>query len=290
MLTRPWVQTSIRWSLPLIAVFVAGPAAGWLIRALRAPDGSSDVSLLLGASPVLGAVAGLVAVGICFVAALPAARMYGPRSGLLTFALALMWPAWMTGRVGWILRADPSAGTLALLGLEGLLVGVVVTGAIIGLGRWSSQRTTPLTSDPVGQFRRAFTTTAGLAGTAAGAAAGLGVAWVVAKEDLRGQALLAAFGAGIASAVAARLVGTALDQEAPIASGFAGMVVAATLAPLVVLLVPGVSDLPAALLTGSVPGAALLQPMDWAAGALLGVPTGLSWVGEFEQPAEPQRA
>lgn len=290
MMKSPVVQSTVRWAIPLIAVFVAGPAAGWLIHALRGADGGPDVSLLVSASPALGLATGLAALAICTLVAVPAARMYGPRPGLLAFALALLWPAWMTGRMGMVLRADPTAATLARLAAEGLIIGAVGLAAVALLARISIDRTTPLAGDPWGQIKRALTTSAGLAGTLAGAAAGIGIAWVVAKEDLRGQALLAAFAGGIACAVAARLVGTALDQEAPLASGFAGMVVAAVLAPLIVLIVPGVKGLGGALLTGEVPGAALLQPFDWLVGAVLGVPTGLSWVGEFEQSPQAKAA
>jgi len=280
------INTSLRWVLPLAALLGVGPLAGAIVRTLRAVDGGHDVTLLLNNAPAMGLLVGAAALALCVAIGVPAARRFGPKYGMLVAALALLWPAWMTGRVEYVFRLAPDAGTIARMVIEGVLGGA----AIIAIGAFyaaiSKDQTRPLADGYGAQLRRSVTTNAGLAGSIAGALAALAVAWVVARNDLRGQAIFAAFVAGIASGVVSRLVATALDEHAPLACGYVGMAIAAVLAPLVLLVMPGPGGILDAALAGTLPGPGKLQALDWLTGAMLGVGTGLSWLGEIEH-AEP---
>ncbi|GJM19631.1 MAG: hypothetical protein DHS20C14_18440 [Phycisphaeraceae bacterium] len=283
-------RTILKWALPIIALLVVGPLWALVVQGLRAPDGGHDVSFLYNASPAMGVGVGVVAFVIAGVVALITCRLFGPRVGVYVWGLGLLWPAWVTGSVGVMLRADPQASTLIMLAIEGALIGA---GALVGVGLLSRvggadhadddhRRVVPFAKGFGGQIRRTLTTSAGLAGLGAGVAGAIGAAWLIAQTDMRGQALLAALGAGIVGAVAARLVGSALSQDAPVATPFIAVALAAVLAPLVGMGYPGAGGLTDALVTGSAPGFLFLQPADWGIGILLGVPIGLSWVGELE--------
>jgi len=55
-------QTTTRWSVYLLALFLLGPVAGLLVASLRAPDGGHDATLLVNTTPVMGVIKGLLAI------------------------------------------------------------------------------------------------------------------------------------------------------------------------------------------------------------------------------------
>lgn len=276
------IDTTLRWVLPLAALLAVGPLAAWIVRAIRAGDGTRTVSLLVNDDPAVAIGAGILAIALALAIGLVAARRLGPQVGMTTAGLAMIWPAWMMGRVELVLRLHPTGGALTRLVIEGVLAGGIILAAYGAMARVTRAKDLPLARDCLGQLRRSVTSNAGLAGSLAGAVAALGVAWLIARHDLRGQAIFAAFAAGIASGLVSRLVGTALDQDAPLASAFVGMALAAVVAPALLFVTPGSGGLLDAAVAGTLPGPARLQPIDWITGALLGVSTGLAWLGELE--------
>ncbi len=285
-------RTILKWALPLAAFLVAGPLWSVAVGSLRAPDGGHDITFLHAQSLPMSLAIGLGAFGVAGVLGLIAARVFGPRVGVWVWGLGLLWPAWLTGRMGVILRANPETGMLVMLAIEALLLG---GGAIAGVALISrthdaatgpddeGRRVIPFAHKFEKQLRATFKTSAGLASLGAGLVGALGLAWVIGQTDMRGQALLAAFGAGVGAAVAGRLVGTSMAKDAPIAATFVAVALAGVIAPLIAIVYPGTNNLAASVIGHDLPGFLALQPADWAIGLLLGVPTGLSWVGELEQ-------
>ncbi|MEQ8771155.1 MAG: hypothetical protein RIB60_11680 [Phycisphaerales bacterium] len=284
-------RTILKWALPLAALLVAGPLWSLAVGSLRAPDGGHDVTFIHSQSIAMSLLIGLGAFAVAGLLGFIAARLFGPRVGVFVWGLGLLWPAWTTGRMGVILRTNPETGVLIMLAIEALILGV---GAIVGVAFLArchdaathasddAKRVIPFAHNFVAQIRDTFRTSAGLVSLATGAAAALGLAWVIGQTDLRGQALLAAFGAGIGAAVVGRLVGTSMAKDAPIAATFLAVALAGVLAPLIAIVYPGTNNLASSVIEHELPGFLALQPADWAIGLLLGVPTGLSWVGELE--------
>ena len=116
-----------------------------------------------------------------------------------------------------------------------------------------------------------------------GCAAGLAAAWLIARTDDKGQTIIAAIAAGIAAAAAGKLAGASMGDEPPIEIFFVSIALAAIVSPVAVLFMHGSSaenDLFAARLFAP----AQIMPLDWAAGALIGVPIGARWVqGSIER-------
>ena len=110
-------------------------------------------------------------------------------------------------------------------------------------------------------------------------AGGLG-AWLAAREDLKGQTIGAA-------AVAGALGGTLARVLAPRAAGWT-VVLGVCLAGVVGMALAagaGLREMVGALYGDGVNGtlAALgrVSPLDWAAGALMGAPVGMTWAGSM---------
>jgi hypothetical protein len=209
----------------------------------------------------------------------------------LTFASALgiSLGGWKRGAVAWLLAIFATLGVVAVAKLVVFMLGPP--------GRL------PLLLSPSGHAASASLLYGGLAyallpgrkwrvaGAVLGAAAGLAVAWVVAFDGLRGQALMAAvLGSIAAGAVSVLVVRSLSDEEGSAATPYAAAVVAAVAGPLVGLVAPGPAELSSAIVGGSLPGVLMVQPLDWAAGLLLGVPIGVGWIGALAGPARESKA
>lgn len=264
-----------RWVFPCLALFIIGPVLSRLIGGLRADDGGPDVSLLVSARPALGLVMGLIGVAAALAYGGIAGRLLGERTGTLSGGLLLAWVAWMTGDLSLVLRLEGSAGTLALLAAEGLAVCGLALAGVAVIARLSPDRA----CEPMGVETKRLAKWPALAGALAGAAAALAVAWLVAFNGLRGQGLMAAVLGSIAAGAISMLAAQSLSGEKPpVLMPFLAVLIAAALGPLVGFVRPGAGELASAMIDGSLPGVLMIQPLDWAAGMLLGVPIGIGWM------------
>ncbi|MEM9559020.1 MAG: hypothetical protein AAF995_01840 [Planctomycetota bacterium] len=288
------MQIALRWTLTLAALLMLGPAAGGLVSLLNSPEGLDTVTLLHNSAPLMGVLV-LLAIGV--LALVPAgvvAVVFGIRPALTTAGLVLAWAAWMMGRGDWLIRAQPTGGTLTMLAVEGALVGVVLLGLLLVLDRLTKRagRTDPALKPFV--FKDVARPPAMLAAGAAAVAAGL-AAWLVAQHAMRGQAIFAAFCGGIAAGVAGRLVASTLagnntdaqDHAASPWPDYLGVVLIMILGPLVGLVMPGAANLGVAAVDGTLPGLLHVLPLDWAVGAVFGVPLGHAWVGSAAGAPQP---
>ncbi|HZW08336.1 MAG TPA: hypothetical protein VFF69_00395 [Phycisphaerales bacterium] len=303
----------------MLALFVLGPIAGHLTAGLRAADGSGDATLLVGASPGMGVLAGVVTLAFAAAAGVFAARVNGCRSGLNSAGLVLAWAASQTATVKSILRLAEGPGPLVPLAAEGLVfclaaapVAAVIWQAGLGRGLHAAAHPLPdgspalrawLTRGQHGArglrgehealaaaLLRAVIRPAGLAAIGITVAVGAGVCWLVAQDTLKGQAIFAAAAAGVVAVPLGRLAGEALGEQPPMAAFFLGTALLALLGPLTAYGVHGGNVIPT-LYSGDLIGVAAPVTLDWAAGAFLGIPIGEAWfVSMFRQHPAPAAA
>jgi len=293
------LEAALRWIIPLAALLILGPMAGLLTAALHAPDGSTHSTILLNQTPLLGLVAVAAAFALATLAGVISSRLHGPSAGLFTAGLVLAWSAWGTGNIDQILRRTQSGSIFWTLAIEGAIVGVLgclAAAVILACARRPANDVAPETASPglLGGIIRQFRDIAGPPGdgddenakrlAAAGVAfilalgaAAIG-AWLLARESLKGQTLAAAVVAGVLAAG----IGHAGDQRARATLFFAVLAILAIAAPLAAAL--KYSD-PAgavrAAYASSLLPLARIMPLDWIAGAFLGIPIGISWAGSM---------
>lgn len=289
----------LRWALPLAALLVVGSIGGWMTGSLRATDGATDTTALASASPVMGLAAAIGALLLAVAAGVFTSHLIGSAFGMWACGLALMMAAWRFGTVDQILLRERASSPLISMAIEGLilgLIGFVGCAAIVAAGRREDARLAELHpgAPPIpASFRDA------LVGALkskelplviiAGAIGALLAAWLIGQSPAKGQAIAGAFGAGIAAGAVGRFAGAFIEDSAPASAYMLAMALASTLGP-VVALVAGGSGVVDASLRGSLIGTANLIPMDWLAGAFMGLPIGLRWVGAHVQQGEPSRA
>lgn len=270
------IKALVHWAVPLVALLVIGPLAGMLTASLRASDGSGAATLLLNNSPAMGLLCGLGVVALAALAGVAATRLIGFRHGLFCAGLVLAWAAWGTTTVDAVIRRERSASALWILAVEAALLGLAGVALAFFLWRLAADR------PPVEVSRSADE--ADKLGWLFGLVVcivigGIG-AWLVARTTMKGQAVAAAVAAGTLGAMAGRLMAHrahALVFVAAIAAlGVAGPAVAAVL--------PGGGEgVVRAAYAGTLFPLGRSLPLDWLAGAFLGIPLGLSWAASMTE-------
>jgi hypothetical protein len=281
-----------KWCDSLAALLLLGPLAAWTLSSLQGPLGTPYPSPLTASNPLLGAAAAVAIVLLALGAGLASGRFFGRGRGLVVAGLVLAWPAFVSigphqaftlGEP--LLNANRLAGEAVLLLILGLLAAAVIEGL------------SPVAAEEAGLQGPAIAPPPGIATTlrslswgwavgslVAAAAAAAFIAWIVAFSDYRGQSLFAALLAGIAAGAASHLASAnRLGGQTP---RLIHAVVAVLLVGLVGALIARylhADALPqAAKAVGSsspiqlVP-LARIMPLDWLAGAFLGVPVGNTW-------------
>ncbi|TVS07130.1 MAG: hypothetical protein EA423_04680 [Phycisphaerales bacterium] len=270
-----------RWSWLAIAILIIGPAAGVLTASLTRADGGADATFLVTGSIPAGLLAAIGCAVLALVAGVPAARLFGPRTGLSSAGFVLAWAAWRSGRVDHLLRASDSPAPMTTLAIEGAVFGllaILTAGVIVALAlpRNQHEREQYLFEDGRFPLLKLVSPPALLA-TIVTAVIALVVAWTIAVNAMKGQTVMAAIFAGIFGAAAGRLAGAMIKDEIPPLSYFFGFLIAAVAAPLIATASHG-PELLAAADASTLFAAARLTPADWFAGAFLGVPIGMAWV------------
>lgn len=277
-----------RWSSRAVSLLVLGPAAAWAIGRVVGLDGSDDRTLLTGASLGAGLFAAAF-VGLCTVlSAAVGARLADRHEGLLNAGFVLSWAAWTGGDLVEVFRLAPESGTLARLAGEGGLMLVMVLAAMLAADRLCRRaaREEGLGLSP-GDVMGAVKYKAGLPVLGVSLAAGMACAWLFARYGGAGQGLGAAFLAGLGAGVLGSLVFQSVVKEDRAAPGgstgilvpaLIGVMLGGVVGPLVGLAVPGAGRLMAGVAQGDLPGWVLVSPSGWMAGALLGVPAGISFL------------
>lgn len=295
------LKAASRYLPPLAALFVLGPIAAFLVNLLRAPDGSRDATLLVGSSPVLGVAVLLGVFAIAAVASLLATYCHGWRSGMWTAGLTLAHAAWASGPVDMVIRREASPGVLTTFAVEGLMVSVLTAALAAGVWLVAVRRyershdpheapdNAPRRPHPRNELVRALIAPGALVGMGVAVVVGGAVAWLVAQEPLKGQAVFAAIFAGIIGAGFGRLASSYVDDAANSLTFFVALAVLALVAPIAARFVHG-DQLVADLYAGRYFGPAAPVGLDWAAGGFLGIPIGVSWFASLFERRRQARA
>jgi hypothetical protein len=281
----------LRWSIPLTALFILGPIAAHFTSALRAADGGGQTSLFLNTSPLSGILAGLLALALALGIGIIGARFIEGRSGLLAAGFVLAWAAWGGGRVDRILARTQTSSTLYTLAIEAAVLALAAVAVafiilriptrvprFIAAGDTTRDRTTHIHREPTAFVDKALP----IAILAAAAGAALG-GWLIAQDFLKGQTFAAAAVGGVLAAAAGRLV----SQRITPAAFFLGLMLVAIAGPIIAtFLHPSALGPARAALAGTLFPLARPLPLDWLAGAFVGIPLGLWWAGSLLEKYE----
>lgn len=280
------IEAAARWTARGISLLVLGPLAAWGGGQVSNADGSVAATLLTGASLGAGLPALAVVAGCLLAAAVVGARLGDRHEAVLNLGLVLAWVAWTGGRMEEVFRATAGAGPLVLLAVEGLVMMGLVLAACVAADRFS-RRTVDAEglSTSGASITGALRHKAGLPVLGVAMAVGLASAWLFGRYGGAGQGLGAAFLGGLIGGVFATQAYESLtknEKKPPVGStgvllpALAGMLLAGALAPLIGIASPGPGRLLDGIARGTLPGWVLVSPASWAAGAMLGVPMGVS--------------
>lgn len=251
-------------------LFVLGPLAGVLLLSQRGPDGSSHFSGLVSEQPAVTLLLMLVLIVVVGVLGAVFGRAVNRGVGLSFVGFTLLVAAWYTGDIDHLLRASPQSGTFVRLAIEGAFLAVA---ALIALGI-----NLVATQSAAGELRSEVTSKGlplAIAGGVVGACVGV---WYGAFDLSRGQALLACVVGGVLAGAFGRLAGASADARSGLVGAFAAMMVMAIVGPIVGMIMDG-SNILSAVVRSELVFVARPQPLDWVAGAFLGVPWGVAWAG-----------
>lgn len=274
------LHAALRWMFPLLAMLVVGPLAGGLTSSLRGPDGGSAATLLVSTSGLSGILAGVGVVALAAIWGALTAKFIGAHDGLFSAGLVLAWGTWSTGTIDQLVRAHPAdiaAGstsiftTLALEGAVLLPLAFAAAWLIIKVGRAPKPESG---HQPEPKVLGEALSAAGGVGLLAAIGAGGVVVYLVAQESTKGQTFAAAVLAGVAAAGLGRVL--AFRTHAAVFVG--ALAVLAIASPLSALAMHGSGGKSMmAAQAGRLFSLARPLPLDWIAGAFVGVPLGLAW-------------
>jgi hypothetical protein len=266
------LKTVLRPAFLAGSVLGVGPVCWWLTATLRGPDGGQGVAALLSTSPALGLLRGAGAMALAGGVGVLTARLVSYRSGLFAAGLALAWSAYGSGGADTLLRSLGATGVVGgawKLGAEGLMLGLL--GAVVA---FLAGRVRAGLDDGHQGHEEPVPKIVGPLAALLALPAGLVASWAVAQNTLPGQALAAGLMAGLLTALGGMIVHHRVNP----AWSVLGLAFVAGLAPLSGLFMhKGVGQ--AVLLhanEGMLFPTLRLLPWHWVAGALLGVPFGLS--------------
>jgi hypothetical protein len=277
------LQSLLRWLLPLTGLLLVGPLCGLCTAGLRLPDGTGSATLLVSTTPGSGLLLGAAAIALATIVGVVASRLINASYGFFSAGLTLAWAAWGTGNIDSIVRSYQSGAPLWRLAIEGAIVGALGVGACALILK-AARKPAPATPAADAQTQLAAARSAddnpwltrGGAFAAALAAAGV-VGWIFAPESLKGQTFAAAAFAGMLGALAMKM--TARHVTPLVVFAAIGVLACAGPAAAAVYYGTGSNIVRSvyAGVTGSFLPLARILPLDWLAGALVGVPIGLSW-------------
>ncbi|MEL7483451.1 MAG: hypothetical protein AAFN41_03760, partial [Planctomycetota bacterium] len=255
---RPLRTLVIAWIPALTAAFVLGPIAGLLAAQLTDAAGGPHATLLVTQTPLLGAACALGVALIASFAGLLGVRIGTPNVGLFSAGIVLCWASARSGRVDEIIAVSRSSPFHRFV-LEGLLVALVALILIETIRRF--RRHTP-PEPPLLLSARALGV--GVIGAAF-------TAWLIAADAAKGQAIAAAVAAGIMGAALSRMMLVSVPPRiiavVPVVLGI--------LSPLIAMVIT--DDAVRSSFEGTLFRLALITPLDWLAGGLIGIPLGLAW-------------
>jgi len=261
--TRRWTIFIVGFVLTVLAYWSAWPF-------LRSATGDLGPTVVQSMTPVVGIAAMMAATAVSIVIAVTVARRVSPLSGMAVFGAGLGWAGLeLAGMRDIVLAGD--AGYVVADGIGWSIAVLVTSWLAIVMGRPVEDVHPEAVGHPPDPLRSADAIRMLIVGVAA-----LPVVWLFAESHMRGQMLAATVLGGLAAALVGRMWSPHVQ---PILLPV-GVVLAGSLGSWVLaMFLPG--DLARAWTTGAVPHLMLPTPVDWAAGALLGVPLGFRLAASF---------
>jgi hypothetical protein len=288
------VHSALKWALVLFTALALGPLCASLMAGAPGPHGAERATALVSDAPARALLATLASFGAAALAGVVGARAFSTGTGFAMAGLVLAWAAWGSATVELLARRGAPPSMFTRLAVEGVLTGVC-TLALATLLLLAGRHARPTAPDPftpppppppemplkerVATLRAGMLAARTLGCAAIGAAGALGIAWLFGTNALKGQALFAALGAGVVSGVVCTLACAGVSSYVVALAGVLASAVAGVVAPLAAGVV--LSDPSARAIAGALQGPFTLVPLDWAAGAMLGVPLGLAWAGSM---------
>lgn len=263
-----------RWGTFLAAILVIGPVIGMLAGRIPPIAGAGAGTPVLSASPASSILLLAACVALATAIGGLGARLVSASHGLTCAGVALAWAVFHTSRILDLSRAVDVDSLGTRLTIEGIVVGLMVLGGAIVIVRLAPKAA----HSPTAGMMSAM----GLGAAAATTAIGLLVAMIIAQDDKAGQAFAAAIAGGAVGAAAART----LVNGAPWAAALIAIPLGAVACPAVGFAMSP-KPLDVAIVGGTVHALARVMPLDWCAGALIGIPFGLSWAGSMIEKSHP---
>lgn len=258
------------WTILLACLFGAGPALVWLSPRIVAGDGGPGWTYLASDSMGLGVIVLAATLAAACAIGLATSRLLGMRAGLGAIGMTLAAPALQGGEIVEILRWADAPGIFVRLALEGAIVAAFGFGVAVLMGR-IAPREAPM-SPAERQERTRNHIAEGAIGAVSALALGAIAAWIIAREPIKGQMIAAGFAAGVVGMGAGRVIA----PRSPIAAVALGVLLLGVVGPMLGFVVLG-SDALRAAYEQRLPAIAGPTPIDWATGAMLGMPVGLTW-------------
>ena len=291
------LKSTLKWALLLGSLLAVGPLVATLMMRVNDVDGGRAVTFLVNGDLTAALMTLAVLVGCVLTVGVVAARLFGLSTAMACAGFIVAWTASAQGNLESIVRRAVGGEDLPKLAVEGLLVTLAAGVAAALFGRISaaahasavkpsSDRSRgPLSLLVTGDTARENPVPILLASLAAGVIVSAIGVWLIALSGARNQTLAAAILGGIAAGAVNQVLSAnrsfTLTPLVPILS----IALLGLLAPLVVLGVEGQgANLVARIYDGTVLNLARPVSLDWAAGALIGVPLGMSWAGSAAKP------
>jgi hypothetical protein len=290
------LKATLKWALILASLLALGPLVSRLMMNVRDVDGGRAVTFLvngdLGAAMLtLGALVGcMLLVGVI------AAKLFGWGTAVMCAGFIAAWTATGQGTLESIVRRAGGGGDLFKLGVEGLLLTVLAGLGAVLFGRVAAGPAGGASALPANHARaRLSLLTEGdtsrdnpmpviLAGIGAGFIVAVIVVWLFALSGARNQTLASAIIAGMAAGGVNHAISAGRSFTLSVLVPILSLALLAMLAPVLVKFVEG-PRLLAKVYDGTVLNLARPVSLDWVAGALIGVPLGMSWANTSAKPA-----
>lgn len=280
----------LRWTLILGTLLALGPLLARLAMRLHDVEGGHATTLTVNASPGLGAAVGLAALAGALAVGWLGAHFFSLGTGLTCAGIALAWTRWGLGTIDDIVRVAHGSGDFPRLAFEGVTLTLLAMGIAFIVCRAARRAHPPapgtrgasndlvIAEDAPSNQGLVCLMTSGAGLLLAGA-----VVWIAAASNLRGQTLLAVVAGGVAAGAAGQVVAGSMRVTLTPLLPMGAIAVLALLGPFLATWFHG-AKLEEALYAGKLLGLARPTGFDWAAGALIGVPIGLSWAGAMLDP------
>ena len=287
------LKAVLKWTLILASLLAVGPLMAKMLTELRDVDGGRAATFFVNGDPKTALLCAAALIVASLVVGMLGARFYSLTTSMLCSGFVLGWAASSLGSLESIVRRAGDGRNLVWLAVEGLVVTIAAAGATMLYVRTSATHEAQTSGVPVKKasgplWQRAFvsgepTSSEPIApvlliALAAGTVAAAVLVWFVALSGDRTQTMFAAICGAIAAGAAAQLVtagrGFHLTPVLPILS----VALVALLGPIIAKSLEG-TNLIQRVFDGSVLGLARPVSLDWATGALIGVPLGMGWAG-----------